>query len=85
MDDKKKNGRFHDSLNGLVRCCMNCGNGEAAFEKYGELVHEYEEEDVFCLEKQELQTCGKTTMCEKWTPNGRVEPPGAALRGGEGP
>ena len=71
---KKQKKRVGNRLHGLVRCCMNCANGETAQKKYGELMHEYEEEDVFCFEKQELQTYGKTTVCEKWTPNALREP-----------
>lgn len=68
-ENKQQAGDGHRKFNALVRCCMNCGNGETAFDKYGELMHEYEEEDVFCLEQQELHTDGKTFVCEKWTPN----------------
>ena len=59
----------------LVRCCMNCANGESAWEKYGAFMYEHEEEDVFCFEHQELNTDGRTFVCEKWTPNDKHEPP----------
>ena len=71
MNDEEKDV-LPRKVDALVRCCMNCSNGESAFEKYGELMHEYEKEDVFCYEQQELHTDGLTFVCDDFTPNKRI-------------